>query len=229
MRSRSDPLSPSSLARCNLNNLSPSRKVDPKSKASVRRLAKIEKRHVFSQKLAGVTMDGSYGSIAALGQAGWFVDKIKAHNADVESFKDNGNHLNPGFCFRNWQGSRRMGGHGYWGWNLFFCKNEFGMIIFYTVGLNAETFPLCYSIVSKESEPSHVQTWKGFVTTAFYFMRKYKVCDKAHCKLCAEVRAISEHPRYHEFTKSEEYEKKIFPVVKALSDMVPCFYNFVVN
>ena len=88
---RSNPLSPSSLVRGNLNHLSPSKKVDPKLKSSVRRLAKLKTHHVFSQQLAGVTMDGSYGSIAALGQARWFVDKIKAHNADVESFKDNGN------------------------------------------------------------------------------------------------------------------------------------------
>ena len=44
-------------------------------------------------------MDGSYGRIATLGQAKWFVDKIKAHNADVDSLQDNGNHLNLGTAF----------------------------------------------------------------------------------------------------------------------------------
>ena len=116
MRSRSDPLSPSSLARCNLNNLSPSKKVDPKLRSSVRRLAKVENHRVFSQELASVTMDGSYGSIAALGQARWFVVKIKAYTVDVDSLKDDGNHLNlcwlgidldgavDGRVERNWKG-----------------------------------------------------------------------------------------------------------------------------
>ena len=68
-------------------------------KSLVLRLAKKEKEHVFSQTLACVTMNGSYGSIAALGQTRWFVDNIKAHNTDFDFLPDNGNHLNLGSAF----------------------------------------------------------------------------------------------------------------------------------
>ena len=65
-------------------------------KDSVRYLARKEKEEVYSVELAGVKMDGLYGSIAGLGKAKWFVDQIKTHNAEVNSMKDTGHHLQPG-------------------------------------------------------------------------------------------------------------------------------------
>ena len=204
--------------------------MDPKLKDSVWRLARKEKEKVFCVELAGVKMDDSYGSIAFLEKAKWFVDKIKKHNADVDSIHDNGlhtRHLQQGTSivigkevdeatkvihlnistqhmllniFRSINSACELMIAGERIYSL--CRNEFEMIIFCTTGLHAETFPLCYSIVPKESEPSYVQTWKGFTAAAFYFITRYKICLKNGCKLCAEARACREHREYDDFRKS---------------------------
>ena len=54
------------------------------------------KATVLNRELDDVKMDGSYGSIAALGNAKWFVEKIRVHNAAVDAMRKDDHHLTPG-------------------------------------------------------------------------------------------------------------------------------------
>jgi len=185
------PLVPGATVRRNLNNLSPKKRVDPKHVASVQRLVRKEKETVWSMALDGVKMDGSYGSVAALGDAKWFQDKIRAHNAGVDaSTKENhlkhntalaiGKevdevskviHLNLTTPHMLLHIIRAINS----GWDITLCgdgiyclcKRQFGMVILSVVGLHARTYPICYSVVPKESISAYGQTWKGYVAAAF--------------------------------------------------------------
>ena len=55
------------------------------------------------------------------------------------------------------------------------CRNEFGMVSLCIVGLYGETFPLCYSIVPKESISVYGKIWRGFVAATFYLFKRAKV------------------------------------------------------
>ena len=124
-------------------------------------------------------MDGSYNSIAAVGDAKWFVDKIKAHNAAVDAMRNDCYYLTPGTALviakeindinkviRLNITTPHMLLHFICdidsGWDITIsedgifclCKNEFGTVIFLhrrVVGLHGETFQLCYSIVPEKS------------------------------------------------------------------------------
>ena len=93
---RVQPLATGTSLRRNLKNISPQQQVSPELKKSIQRLVIKEKVSVMAQELDGVKMDGSYGSIAVLAQAKSFVDKVKAHNAEVEAKQNGGHHLTPG-------------------------------------------------------------------------------------------------------------------------------------
>ena len=94
---RMSPLVPGATVRRNLNNLGPDKRVDPKLKKSVQRLVRKEKETILSEELDGVKTDGSYGSLAAVAQAKWFVTKVKAHNQSVETASKDAHHLKPGW------------------------------------------------------------------------------------------------------------------------------------
>ena len=156
----------------------------------------------MAAELDGVTMDGSYGSIAALAEVKAFKAKVKAHNAEVLANQNGVNHLTPGTVFVI--GSQVDGVekvvhlnittphmllHVFRsinaGWPVIIsadglhclCRNNFSMVSFCAIGLHAESFPLFYSIVPNESISSYGQTWQGSVDAAFYFIKRCKVCD----------------------------------------------------
>ena len=182
--------------------MSPQAQVSPQLKESVKRLVYQEKVRVMAEELDGVSMDGSYGSIAALAEVKAFKAKVKAHNAEVVANQHGDHHLAPGTVFII--GSQvdevekvvhlnittpHMLLHTIRainaGWPVIIsgdglhclCKNNFSMVSFCVVGLHAESFPLCYSIVPNESIASYGQSWKGLVDAAFYFIKRVKVCD----------------------------------------------------
>ena len=250
---RMSPLVPGATVRRNLNNLGPDKRVDPKLKQSVQRLVRKEKETILSEDLDGVKMDGSYGSLAAVAEAKWFVTKLKKHNQSLDPASKDAHHLKPGtglvigkevneiskvvhlnittphmllHLFRaiNSGWNITISGDGIY--NL--CKNEFGMVIFCVIGLHAEAFPICYSIVPRESISAYGNTWQGYVAAAYYFIKRYKVCTAADCQLCAEVIAVRDKARFQEFMKTAMYEEASnFPVANAMADAIPCWYNFV--
>ena len=95
---RSRPLTPGRQVRRDMNRLPPAERIDPKLTECVMRLVRKEKQTLFEKELDGVTKDGSYGSIAAVGDKKWFADRIQAHNLSVEESKsdDDERHLKPG-------------------------------------------------------------------------------------------------------------------------------------
>ena len=102
------------------------------------------------------------------------------------------------------------------------------MVSFCVVGLHAESFPLCYSIVPNESIASYGQSWKGLVDAAFYFIKRVKVCDLLTCKLCVEVKACRGHKNFEDFKKTDDYKRsRQLPVSKAISDMHASWFPFV--
>ena len=250
---RLSPLTTGTSVRRNLKHLSPQQQVSAEMKKSVQRLVKQVKVKVMAAELDGVTMDGSYGSIAALAEVKAFKSKVKAHNAEVLAIQNGVNHLTPGTVLVI--GSqvdevekivhlnittphmllhvcRSINS----GWPVIIsadglhclCRNNFSMVSFCAIGLHAESFPLCYSIVPNESISSYGQTWQGLVDAAFYFIKRCKVCDSLTCKMCVELKAVRGHKIFQDFKKTEDYKKSTqFPVSKGICDMIPCFYNFV--
>ena len=93
---RLSPLTTGTSVRRNLKHLSPQQQVSAEMKKSVQRLVKQVKVKVMAAELDGVTMDGSYGSIAALAEVKAFKGKVKAHNVEVLAIQNGVNHLTPG-------------------------------------------------------------------------------------------------------------------------------------
>ena len=224
---RISPLSSGLTVRRSLKNLSPKKHVAPEFKKHVQRLVSKEKVKLLSQELHGVSMDGSFGSIADIARKKWFVTLIKDHNDEVFAGQVGCGHLKPTTAMVigkeidelknvihlnlstqymlhhmirgiNARWAMTISGDGLY----CLCRHQFGMVSFCIVGLHGEIFPLCYSIVSKESISGYRQTWRGLVAASFYLIKRAKVCDSRFCQFCREVRAYRSHKRFHEFTRT---------------------------
>ena len=81
---------------------------------------------------------------------------------------------------------------------------------------------------SQQGNRSTKPTGQPRATAAFYLIKQAKLCDSRECQFCTEVRACRSHKRFEEFSRTPNYiHSRNFPVNSGISDMIPCWYNFV--
>ena len=213
-----NPAATGTDVRRTLQQLSPSRKVQPALARSVRSIVKLQKRAMRASITGGVDVTSSYSSIAALGNRIWFGDILRRHNDAEDDFHFSDPH--EVFCIGNIDAEAagediflnitnawsilNLGQGLESGWPNCLCGDGTGkisskqvtMVSFGINSIPAKFNTLNYCVGPVENADIYVKSWDGVQATWYAFMTKWKCCDLsyAHCRVCALVSHFREVP-----------------------------------
>ena len=242
---RAAPLAHGRAVHAGIKNFSPGKHVanDQRSRLALNRLATRERKLIMSERVPGVTLDGSSGSMLTLAEKLDLSRFIHKHNDPSDPY-----HLDPhevvtcgfqfekGVTFMNfttphlllnlpraencgWQ--KQL--HGDATFNL--CTKDVGV---YGMGMNSmgsHYNPISWNIIGSESYEAIKNSYDASVTGMYRLFREVKTCGKEDCAACISIEEQRDCGRFDSLLK-QTVDKPFFPVDKPSSDNSAAFHKF---
>ena len=246
---KSAPLATGSAVRSNLKNMSPDKHVacDQRSMGAVSRLVKNARRQLITDRMSGIDIDGSEGSMIRFAESISLKTLIEKHNDPNDSFHlDEHQPFCSGYQFRDgvtflnvstahlsnnlaraencgWQKGYHLDGAYNW------CDKSFGIIGIGMNSMGSHFNPVSLNIVNSESKMAIAASHEATITGLLSLYQQVNLCDSDKCGFCTQMREQvdgSKAAHFRKYLKSEDAKRKHFPIDKPCSDHTLAFFNW---
>jgi hypothetical protein len=250
---RTAPHQSAASIRRNLVNLeSPTKIVEPKMLAKVRRVVRKERDHLTTCNLNGVHVDGSYGSLTEFCRAIKFSTLIEQHNDPAVDFhldffqtvcigSDIDAQTNTIFIaltnvwmlceiarVRNSKWALQIQGDG----TFKVCVEAVCLLGLGVNRVGAHFHPVALLIVpdGAETEDAWTQLWKCVRYAMHRLFNKFRPCPLADCKLCVCISDLKDSDEWGPIIRGENFQRhRILDIDYATGDNNWAWANFCAN
>ena len=243
------PLATGTAVHSNLKNLSPCKHVrsDQRSFRAVDRLVSQTRRNIMSDRMDGVEIDGSEGSMVQLAESLSLKRFIERHNDPDDPFHlDAHQTVCVGYQFKN--GIRFMtvttphmlnnlprGENCGWQTQMHFdaafnfCDKDVSVL---GIGLNsmgAHYNPVSISLANSESKMAISNAFGATITGMLNLYQQVHLCDSDECGFCTQMKQQVTGPDgrlWRQYLKSDDAARRHMHIVKPSSDATPQFFSW---
>ena len=190
----------------NLQNFSPGKQVpfDMRSRNAVNQLVRRTRHHIMTERVPGIKLNGSEGSMNQLAESLCLVKVLERHNDPADSFHMSlsehqvvclGHQFSDGvsfMCLSTQHGAccqLRCQKQEHTDPAFDWCGKEVALVGFGMNSMGARFNPVSVSIVNSESKKGLKSSYEATCSGLYTIYNSASLCDSAECGFCSQMHA----------------------------------------
>jgi hypothetical protein len=244
---RCAPLQSGGAVHANLKNFSPGRHVptDRRSMEAVSRLVRQERKELMAERVPGLKIDGSEGTMTKLAMSLSLKTAIERHNnKDDEYHMDAHQVVCCGYQFKdgvrllvlstpsliaNMARAIECGWQiqGHWDGAFNWCNKDFGLLAFGVNRLGAHFNPVSYTIANSESRVAYEYSFEATEAAFFSLYKSTRMCPNEDCSFCSMMKQPAGETTFlKEYLLSEQGQSGHYHIDKPSADQSAPVHSF---